>query len=96
MSEAIEEYKHFGEAFKKKTTSFLLLGILLMSASMYINVLKAPTGDIGIFYSEIIIKLTIAMQIILWVIYLFREKRKLFDKKEKKQELVSTVIFSIR
>ena len=83
MSNSIE----VPDPFKKKTTSFLVLGILLMIASMYINFLKEPVGDIGIFYSKIIISLTIVMQGFLWIIWLIDEYRRL--KKEKDTKKVS-------
>lgn len=56
-----------GEAFKKKTTAFLTLGILLMTVSMYINVLEAGAGDIGVNHSIIIIWFAIFFQVISWI-----------------------------
>lgn len=83
MAETPEELKNFGEAFKRKTTSFLLLGILLMIASMYFNSKLYHTGDVGIFYSQIIIWITVVMQVLLWIIHLIKQIQKLLDKKQE-------------
>ena len=83
MASTTEELNNFGEAFKRKTTSFLLLGILLMIASMYLNSKLEHVGDVGIFYSQIIIWITVVMQIFLWIIYLIRQIRKLFNKEQE-------------
>lgn len=62
-----EAISTLSEAFKKKTTAFLTLGILLMIASMYINVLKTGAGDIGVSHSIVIIWFAILFQVISWI-----------------------------
>lgn len=64
MTEAISA---LGEALKKKTTAFLTLGVLLMIASMYINVLKPSAGEIGVNHSIVIIWFAILFQVISWI-----------------------------
>ena len=79
MSIPTELSNALGEAFRKKTTSFLFLGILLLIASMYINVLKESAGDTGIFYSGIIIIIAVTFQVILWLIFLIKKFNEFFN-----------------
>lgn len=54
-----------------------------MIASMYFNSKTDHIGDVGLFYSKIIIWITVMMQIFLWIIYLIKQIQKLFDKKQE-------------
>ncbi len=71
MADMTEAISVLGEALKKKTTAFLALGVLLMIASMYINVLNpsAGKGDIGVNHSIFIIWFAIFFQVISWIKY---------------------------
>jgi uncharacterized membrane protein HdeD (DUF308 family) len=81
MTDISENVNTLGEAFKRKPTAFLLLGVLLMIASMYINSLKEGAGDIGVYYSKIIIALALIAQAISWIFYFFINRN---NKKNKK------------
>lgn len=63
------DIKSLREIFKKKTTSFLFFGILLMIFSMYFNYLKDGLGNIGMAFSGIIIILALVAQGFSWVAF---------------------------
>lgn len=65
-----------GKAFKKKTTGFLFLGIILFLGSTYFNMLKENSADIGVHFSIIIIIISIIAQLINWLIYWGKELKK--------------------
>ncbi|OGM11230.1 hypothetical protein A2Z22_00735 [Candidatus Woesebacteria bacterium RBG_16_34_12] len=69
MSDVTEAISTLGEAFKKKTTAFLTLGVLLLIASMYINSLKSGVADIGVYTSILIIFFAVLFQAISWTKY---------------------------
>jgi hypothetical protein len=54
---------------KSKTLGFLFLGIILYIGSSYLNILKADSSDIGIFFGIGIIVIASIAQIINWILY---------------------------
>lgn len=76
MPDINDASRTLGEAFRKKTTSFLLIGVFLMIASMYFNTIKQGVGDVGIIYSQTIILIVLGYQVLSWILYLAKKYRK--------------------
>lgn len=74
------ESVNIGDPFKYKTTSFLILGVILMISSMYINTLADKNaGEIGLIYSQFIVGITIVFQIIFWLPFAKRKLKSIFE-----------------
>jgi len=57
----------------KKTTSFLLLGIVLYLGSSYLNTLKPHSADLGIIASFVIIGFSFGAQCLNWLNFWTKE-----------------------
>ncbi len=72
--------KGMGEAFKKVGTGILLLGVLLMIASMYINTIKEGFGNLGLFYSQVIIIFALIIKLVFSIISVAKKLQELEKK----------------
>lgn len=59
--------------FESKVLGILLLGIILYLGSVYLNIQKENSAEIGIYFSEALILVSFIFQIIMWTRYLDRK-----------------------